>query len=354
MKPLFEHELRPAQSVSENENIVLYDYFTVTAKSATHADLLEAFGLEGLQFETLHGKYGFRYRDYYNGVNVYYGSYFESEEEKEGKLSAMIELSGQGCRVFEEHGHGDWSKIFTKFTSHEQYHITRLDVAFDDHEGLLDLERLEAMTRSRSFAARSSKQRIEYIMSTVKGEAVDGRVIYFGSKQSEVLIRIYDKAAEKGFTDRHWVRCELQLRRDRALNFIKHPEALGAKLAKVLNNYVRFIVPDGTQTNKWRCETDPMWAAFIGTLEKISIFTKKDTEYNLSRIERYVLHQPGNCIDTLIKCYGVEGFIERLMGRDTQLKPHHQAIILNYQLEQRKREAAEFEQILIWGATADG
>ena len=49
-----------------------------------------------------------------------------------------------------------------------------------------------------------------------------------GSPKSKILVRIYDKAAERGFTDgRHWVRVELQLRDKRAGEFLKIPMRIG-------------------------------------------------------------------------------------------------------------------------------
>ena len=68
-----------------------------------------------------------------------------------------------------------------------------------------------------------------------------GTSCQIGSPKSKVLVRIYDKAAERGLADgRHWVRVELQLRDKRAEEFLKIPMCIGKAFAGVLLNYLLF------------------------------------------------------------------------------------------------------------------
>ena len=135
-------------------------------------------------------------------------------------MGACLDMSGQGCRSFEEYGTGDFDGLFRLFQQGEGYHVTRLDVAFDDHSGILDIQRLfrdsDNQDGDQQFVSKFRKSRIEK-------EFKDGRpgiTVYHGSKKSAVLIRIYDKAAERGLPeDQHWVRVELQLRDERAEAF---------------------------------------------------------------------------------------------------------------------------------------
>lgn len=125
----------------------------------------------------------------------------------------------------------------------------------------------------------------------------------------------------------------MQLRRDRAANFIKIDRPIGEKFGGVLNNYLRYVTPDFKDKNKWRWETQDFWLKFVKTTEKISIYTKKNIEYNLSRVERYIFNQAGNSIETYIKCLGVSYFLTALEKRDTHLMIHHKSIIENYKKE---------------------
>lgn len=69
------------------------------------------------------------------------------------------------------------------------------------------------------------------------------------------------------------------------------------------------------------------------TCYKISIFTKKGTEYNLAKVERYVLNQAGNSIDTYIKCEGLDFFVEKLKKRESRLQRHQEVLISNHNRE---------------------
>ena len=70
---------------------------------------------------------------------------------------------------------------------------------------------------------------------------------------SSVLIRIYDKAAERGLPEgQHWVRVELQLRDERAEAFCFDPAPIGLLFRGVLVNYVRYVDDPGTDSNCWR------------------------------------------------------------------------------------------------------
>ncbi len=90
--------------------------------------------------------------------------------------------------------------------------ITCLDVAYDDHTGMLDLDEIIQDTRKHEHVSKSDYWKI---VASSKGQAVQ-----YGSPQSDVLIRIYDKARERNCpAGQHWVRCELQLRPERASAF---------------------------------------------------------------------------------------------------------------------------------------
>ena len=52
------------------------------------------------------------------------------------------------------------------------------------------------------------------------------------------LLRIYDKARERGFFDRHWTRVELQMRDERAAAFLNTPGSLRDNFLGVLRNYL--------------------------------------------------------------------------------------------------------------------
>ena len=84
-----------------------------------------------------------------------------------------------------------------------------------------------------------------------------GTSCQIGSPKSKVLVRIYDKAAERGLADgRHWVRVELQLRDKRAEEFLKIPMCIGKAFAGVLLNYLLFQMKPQFFIRLYRDSTD--------------------------------------------------------------------------------------------------
>jgi len=298
-----------------DEDIILFDWLSVTSFIDKPEFFIDFLGLDCIEFQVIHGFYGYKWRYYFDGISIHYDG-----KEDQGVL---LEMSGQGCRVFETYGNGDWEKLFSRFTS-DCYNITRLDVAYDDHTGTLDIEKIAELTEKNLYLSKATKWTVE--------RSSDGTTVYIGSKKSETLIRFYDKGKERGYGDDvHWIRCELQLRRDRAQNFIKLDLPIGEKFGKVLNNYLRFVVENPKDPeHKHRWKTEQWWIDFVKTVEKISIYTKKTVDYNLSRLEWYLMKYCGNCIDTYIKCVGVDGLLDKLEHRESQLKERHRIIIENY------------------------
>ncbi len=152
--------------------------------------------------------------------------------------------------------------------------------------------------------------------------------VQFGSKKSEMLLRIYDKAQERGGLDYHWVRAELQLNRQRAAGFIAellNGKSVGELYAGVLRNYLRFIHLD--HSRRERCSVVGWWDNFLDGAEAVKIYSAKTVEYNLARVREYVINQAGNCIDTYIACVGEEKFMEDLRNRESQLNENQRRVI---------------------------
>ena len=84
-------------------------------------------------------------------------------------------------------------------------------------------------------------------------ESSKGQTVQFGSPKSDTLIRIYDKARERNCpAGNHWIRCELQLRRERAASFIQLLQAIGEAYCGMMMNYLWFVEPMEGDTIHWR------------------------------------------------------------------------------------------------------
>lgn len=305
------------------KNIVIYDWLSFTSKKHTPQEIIAALGLSHCPWTETKGARGYMDRLYFGCISVHYNG---SDD-----MGVWCEMSGQGCRNFEDFSTipGDkWATIFN-FIKVFDLHMTRLDVAYDDHTGVLDIDRIVEDVEAQRFI--SPMKRWQTIHSSV------GTSVQIGSPQSKVLIRIYDKAAERGYTDdTHWVRVELQLRDDRGYQFINIPMPPGEAFAGVLLNYLRFVQPDQTDSNKSRWETADYWYNLIGDVSRISIYTAPGAAYNLERCKRYVFGQAGNAIDCVLQCCdSFDDFLTLVQGRPCAPNPKYDLIVKEYEARQQ-------------------
>ena len=247
-------------------------------------------------------------------------------------MGIWCEMSGQGCRTFESLSTSNWESLF-KFIRDNGLKITRLDVAYDDHTGILDIRDVISDTQCGMFVSRSDYW--ETVLSS------KGATVQIGSPQSKVLIRIYDKAAERGKPDQHWVRCEIQMRDDRAAVFTQIPLSIGKAFAGVLLNYLRYIEP-GEDSNKWRWPMKEYWYNLIEDAEKIRIYRAPGMEYNEERCKNYVINQAGNAIDAMIQMYGIYEFQKMIEDRQTMPNPKYAMLIKQHHLDVLANRVASY------------
>lgn len=279
------------------ENIILFDWLTITSKIDSKESIFFLLGLDSFtNFAPCNGRYGYRDGITYEHISVYYNG----REE----MGVCLDISGQGCRAFETYGNGDFKRLFKLCISDsDNYHITRLDVAYDDKIGILNIDTVYKETEKNHYLSKFRGYTLE--------KSDKGTCIYIGSKTSEILFRCYDKAKERNREeDGHWVRWEMLLRRERALAFISEymqcEEDIGRVFSGVLNNYVRYVKPNRTDSNMKRWQSQKWWLKFTQSCERISLYTPCDVEYNLAKCEDYIYRQAGNALDTLLKIKGPE------------------------------------------------
>lgn len=301
------------------ENRILFDWVSFTTRKHSVVELVELLELTDCPFETVRGSKGFMWRQYFNGISVHYN---ENELQHSGDF-IWLEMSGQGCRAFESFGSGDYEKLFELVrTDPENIHLTRLDVAFDDMTGVFNINTVCDEVRAEHFVSRTSTYQSIYSNA--------GNAVYFGSKKSNVFIRIYDKASERGYDGEqfHWVRLELQLKDVNAKGFVdklQHKDLREMYLG-VLKNYVSFRVPTN-DSNKRRWPEAEWWSKFLDNAVRVSVWSRPGVEYNLSACERYVMTQPIGSIKTLIEIFGKESFLEMVRKVPAPKNPKYKQLI---------------------------
>lgn len=242
--------------------------------------------------ELASGHMGYR-RCYRNGgLAIYY------DHAEEGR-GICFDVSGKGCRQLELPGglvyRNSWEWLLNRLTTSPGVHLTRLDVAMDDKQGLVDMEQVSACVEEGRVVSRfKTAFRIEKLsLRTGKGF---GKTVNFGSRNSDMMIRMYNKAAEqKKEADGHWTRVEIEAKDENAMELAKlmvnapGGEA-GAVVAGVLRNYVTFRDRNDRDTNRRRWPICGWWLSFLEHAERLRIALAKQ-EPLLIRMRGWVERQ---------------------------------------------------------------
>lgn len=328
-------------------NKILIDWLSFTISNIDIEVLIDLFGFGDMLFVELRGNRGYASKYFCDGVNINYG------KTSDDMADFWVELSGQGCRVFESYGHGDWIYLLSNLLDNDTINITRLDVAYDDFNGLINLDYIVADVLSQHFISKSRSKRYKCGSFCVELSS-DGTCVTIGKCKSNMMVRIYDKAAERNAEAEfeHWVRCEEQLRYQNAMQFCKllckHQVVMpggdfvgismeGLNIDKlyfgVLNNYLRFIdVSANSDTNLWRKPMAEHWERFAHSVtdERVSLWVKPGVEYNVLRLDRVVEHYFSGAVVTYTLIHGIDKLVSVLIDRIPYLNTKYKYLLRDH------------------------
>ncbi len=315
-------------SVSQySKNIALVDWLTVVCYGLTVEEVTDLLGMSHIPWDDqLKFMNGYPARMYFGGINILYGadnpSLMPDPTKCRDDMGICINMSGSGCRSYETYGRGDWKFLFhTFFTLTKKvrvkkgrrysFNITRLDLAYDDHTGTFDINRIASSIKERLYRSRSKYSEIQW--SDNQDSDIQGLSVYVGSASSDILFRFYDKAAERGYNDRHWIRLEMQLRDDRATNAAAQllSNDVGIVLKGICSHYINFV-DEVADTNKSRWPVTKWWSDFLSQVDSIALFESPGTEYNLVKSEYYLCKQYGQLMVTLDHLYDFSYILDRV------------------------------------------
>lgn len=351
--------------LQSQNNCFLIDWLTVVFHDQTVFGVMQLLGLTGpdIAWQERHNfVYGYPVTTYWNNICIRWGAdnekYYTDDPDKKASekvrydMGICLEMSGQGCRNFEEYGMGDWLKLLSAICECEgRISITRLDLAYDDHTGLLDIYRIEQDARDRNLVCKARKVRTTW--SDDWDEDIQGLTVEVGSKKSDVLIRIYDKAAERGYDHtKHWIRVELQLRKDRAtvaVAEILKEQHVGRTACGILRNYCTFRTPT-EDSNKCRWPIADYWDKILLDMEKITIVIAPGAPYNYSKTEEHMKLQYGQAFVAYYRMHGeIYSFLHDVLQRYPNLKPKYETAISDYKLMQAELKRQRDESRKFYG-----
>lgn len=294
-------------------NKFLIDYLTFSSKVDDLHSLCSLLHLDFSLFSPLpYGLYGYQERFYYQGITLLCGGHSVD-------MGVCCQMSGSGCRTFESYSDLSWCDLLFNLYSDSAYNVSRLDVAYDDFDGIFNIDTILESVDLQLYRSPSRSWTLEY--------GSEGTCIYIGSPKSDFLIRIYDKARERGYDigEKHWIRLEMQLRNDRAFCFICNLyENVDFNISRVflgvLSRYLVFV-DAVNDTNKSRWPISSWWSSFLADSSKIRLCSSVGVEYNDEKLYTYLHSQPAGAIKTYVRIYGLQA-IESLVG-DISLSPKY-------------------------------
>lgn len=347
------------QAEASKENAILVDWLTVVLHGVEVSDVQRVLGLDAADIDwedRLAFRHGYPRQFTFANICIRYGAdnienYKDTEKSTAAQkvrfdMGICLDMSGNACRAFETYGHGDWIKLFSGLCDMgTKVNFTRIDLAYDDHTGVLDLNRIRLDVEDRNFTGVPRKAMV--LWSDDQKEDIQGLTCYIGSEKSAVFIRIYDKAAERGFKDRHWVRVELQLRIGRAIAAVAEilkEQDVGRTFSGVMRNYCCFREPSG-DSNKSRWPIAPYWEALLNGIERIRLCISPGEPYNFRKTEEQMVYQYGQAIQAYIAIHGtIDTLIRACYKAHPQLKTKYK-VAINEARQERKRATAALNKL---------
>lgn len=279
----------------ENGLMISVDWLSFTIKKGMSPfDVMALFGLDPGDFTEGKGAFGYKcsYRHTIKSLSVLY----DGTED----MGVHISVTGSSVLYFLECFYQKHSDCVTPFgtmvyevVSDDAFsfdftvladvlklildngQLTRFDIAIDDigckFFTMCDLseifDRGDYVSKFKKF--REVKERTKH--------KVGGHSIYLGSRESELMLRIYDKFLEQSGKKKEvsgpWVRWELEFHNDRAsavAALLVAGENLSFVAVGVLAGYLRLV--EGDKTRASRCSVLPLWKKFISTIKEIRLY----------------------------------------------------------------------------------
>lgn len=338
-------------SINYSENRFLIDWFSFSSRIDSFETMAELLGMSSCNWEVLNGVQGYSCRYYFEGISIHWAGNnsfrFSGTDNEQEVKGAWLEMSGSGCRAFETYGHGDWQKLLDYVVFNiENITVNRLDIAYDDFIGLLNMDRIIEDTRNKNFVSKFRKCQI--IESFDNDLSEIAYTVEHGRMKSDTYIRIYDKRLEQNaqeFTS-HWVRNEIMLRHKRAFaamallvdeyqykdgkkTLVNAKKPINEVYFMVMNNYLRYIEPSETDSNKWRAPMASHWLNFAESVTsyRVSLWSKEGVDYNQGKLSNFVEHMAGAAIFTYISIYGVDRLVEQCTKKSLLLAPKYKLLL---------------------------
>jgi phage replication initiation protein len=309
---------------------ITIDYLTFSARGMAWDEAIETIlEMNKEIFEPTRGINFYNSGKVYNNIRVLY------DGEHTGN-TVCVNISGQGCRVYEENGERDILVLLSRIAKNPSVNVTRLDIACDDQGGILDIEKAWEATNNGNYRTRSVSVNCH---ESRRKKGAGAKTIYFGSPASYCRVRIYDKAKQtydpqlepEMYNDFHWIRFEMVLRDTYAAQaalLLADSEDIGATVAGIINDKFAFVNHD--DSNVSRCSLIDWWADFLGEIQGIKLLSKQKANHSIEQHRDWLDYSCARVIAKVVKAIGHDGFGEILEHGTDKLTDSDLAQINDY------------------------
>lgn len=316
---------------------MLFDYVRIRFPTTDVQQVVENILQLKLSY-FLHEDYGFySYSEHYALGDIFVLCSHELDK------GVLVELKGRGCRQFESYllaQQRSWYEFFMDVLVAGGV-MKRLDLAINDHTGMLDIPELTEKCRNeecvsvfRSFKSYASGELVKH---EEQDKAGMGYTLYIGSLKSEVYFCVYEKSYEQyiklGIPIEEAPiknRFEIRLKNERAYyavrDLLTYYDAERTAFS-IINRYVRFVDKEvDKKRSDWKLSV--RWAWFIGENREPLKLTTKPEPYTLDRTLRWIQRQVDptlKMLETITAKTGIDYLKE--IRKSTKLTEKHYKII---------------------------
>jgi phage replication initiation protein len=119
--------------------------------------------------------------------------------------TGLFSVPGEGCPLVT-----DWPQLVSFLRDELQGHVTRLDLAHDDYEGVHSVDGAVQMYRDGLFKSGGRQPKPDQRGNWIEPDG-SGRTFYVGVRENGKILRVYEKGMELGRRFDPWVRWEVEL-----------------------------------------------------------------------------------------------------------------------------------------------
>lgn len=314
---------------------VLIDWLQFTLKTDDEEyAILQVLNLQVADFTQLEkGRFGYKQCKICGNISVLY-------DGNKG-MGVHIVMSGKGCREYETTG--NMYDLLGRIKS-KKGKVTRIDIAIDDKTGKIILFNEIQKDVVEGNVISKWKTATEITKRKLADGKIEGKTINFGSRTSEIFMRIYDKALETSENSEkneksnendenvNWVRMEVEIKGKKAEkihNIILITNIIGMIIAQILNNYIRFV-EKSKDKNKSRWKTREYWEKIICETGKLKL-SSDPKERTIDDLKNWIEKQIAPSLALIVIDDGgaVDDIYKMISEARYRLKPRHIRMLSN-------------------------